>query len=363
MTLAPVFRSPEAVKALYERGYVDRLQEGIQAHRVAWNTLTALLHEVIQEEFLLEETGEGDELSFLQENFFLVLFHSVFRTLECPSHRLELYTLLNFCIRGLVLSGDNIFDEEDKRVLPLRLGRGRRFASIVQLMCFQGLVDRVLALHGDGVEGGKKQRFRRDLLSSLTAIGRLEGSEEGGVDDVPPVREMIESVHRVRGGRLFSLAFIAPRIMEEERRPAWRTAEAGIRRLGTAFQIVDDLTDFEFDLGRGSHNLLTAEVVHGGSTEEQEILDRLRASPELREEGRWVERAFAPSAGRVLDHALEEAREGFRLLEEIGFWYPIGDAPLFVRAIAGDVGWERVQRIRSEPKAGRQAFHAGSGEA
>jgi hypothetical protein len=348
MTLAPVFRSEEAVNALHEKGYMRELEASFSAHREAAGILNDLLRKVIEETYILSSPDPVDDLSFLQENFFLILFHSLFKRVSCDPGHLDAYTLLNFCIRGVVLSGDNLFDEEDKLVLPLRLGHGKRFMSIVQMMCFQGLIQRVLDTHAGWLNIEEKTRFNRDLLSALTEIGSLEGSEEAGVDRIPEVDEMIETVHRVRGGSLFSLAFIAPRIGERgANKASWEAAEAGIRRLGTAFQIVDDLTDLEFDLGRGSHNLLVAQVFHNGSGEEQALIQSLRRSAGMRAEGGWVEKGLRESAAAVLAHAKKEAEEGFRILGRLGFWFPPEDALLFVRAIAGDAGFERVQGIHA----------------
>jgi hypothetical protein len=346
MTLAPVFRSPEAVSALQNKGYWSKLERSFEAHRTADRTLRALLNEVIDDQYIDAGAKESDDLPFLQENFFLILFHSLFETLGCEAERLKCYTLLNACIRGVVLSGDNLFDDEDKLVLPLNLSRGRRFMSIVQMICFQGLIRRVLDGHGQWLTNGERDRFHRDLLSTLTAIGRLEGSEEAGVKEVPEVEAMVDAVHRVRGGSLFSLAFIAPRIGERgTNAEAWKKAEEGVSRLGTAFQIVDDLTDLEFDLGRESHNLLVAQIVHAGTQDERNLLEELMRSPEMRARGGWVEKGLKNAASEVLERARMEAEKGFKTLESTGFWFDPEDAQLFVRAIAGDAGYHRVQGL------------------
>jgi hypothetical protein len=346
MTLAPVFRSPEAVKALQEKGYWHRLEPSIAAHREADSILNALLQEVIHTRYLQPSPRPADDLSFLQENFFLILFHSVFKTLDCEPERLDCYTLLNYCIRGIVLSGDNLFDEEEKLVLPLALSQGKRFKSIVQMMCFQGLVQRVLTRHGGWLTEEEKVRFQQDLLDALTAIGTLEGAEEAGVRSIPFVEEMIESVHCVRGGRLFSLAFVAPRIGERgANKDKWEEAETGIGHLGTAFQIVDDLTDLEFDLGRRSHNLLAAQITHQGTSEERRLLTRLMDDHKARLQGGWVERGFQESAAVVLSLARKETEKAFETLKALGFWFPPEDSLLFVRAIAGDAGFKRVQGL------------------
>ena len=349
MTLSPIFRSTAAVEMLDAKGYIERLRPSIVAQRAYVRELTGLLGEVIDARYIAAGRDEDDDLTFLQEHFFLTLFDSVFRTLGFPQERLRLYGLLNLCVKGLVVAGDNLFDREAKMDLPLALGHGRCFASIMQLLCFDHLIMRVLERCGSQVTADQAARFRRELVSELAYIGTLEGSEEAGVVTVLPVEEMIQKVHEVRGGRLFALSFIAPRVWEPaETRERWEIAQRGIARLGTAFQIVDDLVDLEFDLGRQSHNVLASQIVHAGTAAEKAAFEKLTGLKDL--PANLVERSFVVSARAVLERARAEAEQGFAELARVGFWYPPADAELFVRAIAGDAGDERVDIV----SAGRQ---------
>jgi hypothetical protein len=116
-------------------------------------------------------------------------------------------------------------------------------------------------------------------------------------------------------------------------------AEAAVARLGTAFQIVDDLTDFEFDLGRRSHNLLVAQIEHAGSREERTELERARAdgvTPGM------VEGVFKRSARGVLERAYDEAQAALGGLAELGFWLESELAEEVVHAIVGLDGTRRM---------------------
>jgi len=354
MTLSPVFRSPQALESITGKGYLDRLAPSIESQRRYVRTVHELLGDVLDAHYIApSQSGDNDEVTFFQERFFLILFDSVFRSLDCPPDRLETYGLLNVCIKGLVVAGDNLFDDEHKMDLPLALDRGHRFASIMQLLCFDHLVTRIFERCTAFAETEDVARYRRALLSALAAIGTLEGSEEEGVGTVLPVERMIEKVHRVRGGQLFALAFIAPGIWEPaEKQPRWRTAREGIARLGTAFQIVDDLTDFEFDLGRASHNVLAAQITHEGTVEEKATLEQLLAAGSVPVGA--VERGFVHSAQAVLERARKEARLGFEALQQVGFWFPPDEAHLFVSAIAGDAGDARMKAVLEEAPASRR---------
>ena len=354
MTLSPVFRSAAAVQLLQENGILERLQPALASQARAVRTIHADLGALLDPAFLAPapEVLEGSEkdvvesLTFLQEYFFLVLFRSLFESLGVPASRLDAYAELNFCIKGTITAADNIFDEQAKSLLPLRTGRGARFLSILQLMCFERLIrralDRLIAAGQATPEGA--DQVLKGLLDLMARIGKLEGSEEGGVEEIPHPEVMIDRVHRVRGGALFALAFVPPAVLEEgTTRDRILAAEPAVARLGTAFQIVDDLTDFEFDVERRSHNLLVSQVHHHGSDEELaalgEILDGAAPAPGV------VEARFRESARAVLERAYTEARGAFRDLGALGFWFPESLADEVVHAIVGLEGVRRMEEI------------------
>ncbi len=344
MTLAPVFRSEEAVKALVERGYLDKMASSIEAQRRALDFLDSLLPEAIDRAYVGPSESRDANITFVQEHFFLVLFHSLFTAMGLSKERLEGYSHLNQCVKGIVVCGDNLFDREAKKALPLKLGQGSIFASLVQMLAFQNLIDLIMDRTCPFYSAADKIEFRRRLLTRLTQIGTLEGSEELGVTEVPEPGRMVDLVHRIRGGELFGLAFIAPEIGERGKNDAgWKTAAEGIRKIGTAFQIVDDLTDFEFDLGRKSHNILVSQIVHQGTAAEKKAYERILAEKAHQRDKELVEQHFLDAANGVYSLAVRETEEGFQRLRSLGFWMDPKDAELFVRAIAGDKGFKRIR--------------------
>lgn len=357
MTLSPVFRSASAVRLLQERGVWQRLAPDIEAQADAVRTLYADLREVLGPEFRGTEppipSGRealGPEgLHFVQEYFFLILFRSIFASLGVPSDRLRLYCELNFCIKGTITAADNIFDDQAKSLLPLAPVAGARFLSILQLMSFERLLRRALdrGQYAGVLDGGQRDAVLRGLLDRMASIGTLEGSEEGGVDEIPTPDEMVERVHRIRGGALFALSFVAPAVLEAgDLGGRIAAAEPAVARLGTAFQIVDDLTDFEFDVGRRSHNLLTSQIRHHGSDAEKAALDRFWGGEAV--EPRAVETLFRDSARAVLERAYREGRASFRALAELGHWFEPDLADQVVHAIVGLDGVARMEALTTD---------------
>ena len=358
MTLSPVFRSPEAVRLLEEEGVWSRLAPAMQAQARAVNALYGDLGALMDARFLHSDRKAPEEgemsspqgLAFLQEYFFLILFRSLFESLGVREDRLRFYTELDFCIKGTITAADNIFDDQAKSLLPLVESSGPRFLSILQLMSFERLIRRTCdrAVETGVIGSPDTHAILKGLLNRMAEIGELEGSEEGGVEDIPTPEEMVRRVHEVRGGALFALAFVAPSILETERvGESIREAEPAVARLGTAFQIVDDLTDFEFDVGRRSHNLLVSQIHHHGTQEERAALQGLWNGDEAVAAG-MVEGLFRSSARAVLERAYREADASLARLAELGFWFPRALAPQVVQAIVGLEGVGRMEAISSD---------------
>jgi hypothetical protein len=356
MTLSPVFRSKAGVRLLAERGVWDRLAGDMGAQAEAVRVVLGDLEHLLGERFRTRpprvpsasEVTTPRGLAFLQEYFFLVLFRSVFASLGVPEERLRLYTELNFCIKGTITAADNIFDDQSKTLLPLAVTSGPRFLSILQLMVFERLLRRALerAEQRGVVTAAQRDAVQRGLLDRMAVIGALEGSEEGGVAEIPPPDEMVENVHRIRGGALFALAFAAPNVIEEGAlAEKMAPAEAAVAQLGTAFQIVDDLTDFEFDVGRRSHNLLTAQIHHLGTGPERAALRPLWGGEAFDDD--VVQGVFRQSARAVLERAYEEARASLRGLQALGHWLDPALADDVVHAIVGMDGIARMEALTS----------------
>lgn len=356
MTLSPVFKSPEAVAFLEDQGIFDRLQPALRTQAAAVDVLYQDVKNVIDARYLSPradrrqnaDADSDDGRAFIQDFFFLVLFASLFDSLGVSEQRLAFYAEVNFCIKGTITAADNLFDDQDKSLLPLANISGSRFSSILQLMCFERLLRRSCdrAVHASVASAAECEVLLRELITWMAEIGTLEGSEEGGVSEILSPESMIDRVHRIRGGALFSLAFVAPTSVEHgEVLERISAAQPAIARLGTSFQIVDDLTDFEFDVRRRSHNLLASQVFHHGDPEERSMLTSLWHGDDIPEG--VVETVLRKSARAVLDSAYDEARAAFDAMAALGFWFPPDLAPSVVQAIVGVEGTERMQVLVS----------------
>jgi len=335
MTLAPVFRSRKGIEFLLKNHYIEKMQDSIKAQKQTISRMQNLMPEIIDDAFLGKNTAKIlDDVSFVQSNFFPLMFHSIYNTLGIEKENSNFYNDINFCVKGIVIAGDNIFDNEEKTLIPLSLGKGKRFRAIMQLLCFQRLLEITLeeAEKKGVISDFQKKEIHKEIITRLAEIGTLEGSEEEGIKQIMSPKESIEKVHKIRGGKLFSLAFIAPMILEGDKEKITKAAVA-VEKLGTSFQIVDDITDIEFDITRRTNNILLAEIASNGRKEERDFIEKLYTGKKF--ENDILESPLSRSIDSVLTMASQESVEAFSILEEMGFWINPEDSKVLVKAIIG----------------------------
>jgi len=351
LTLSPVFRSHDAVRLLVDGGVLDLLGPALVRQLAAVRRVWDDLPDVVGPDSLAAASPDPPPVEALQRHFFLTLFLAAFEHLGVAPARLDFYAELDFCLVGTVTAADDLFDDEAKTSLPLAEIPGARLRAILELMCFERLRGRVgaRAARSGAVDAASFAGVEKALLDEMVSIGRLEGSEEAGVARVVEPEGMLESVHAVRGGRLFGLAMVAPSRLETGTvRERLVSLGPALGALGTAFQVVDDLVDFEVDLARRSHNLLLSWAWHRGPAGERAAARRLWAG-----EGPLsgaVEARLPESAAAVLGRARELGRRAFEGLSDLGFAFPRELSDAVVHAIVGEQGVSRMAAIAGMPR-------------
>ena len=340
MTLNPVFRSEKELEFLKEQGYLEKFQPALKIQKKARDEIYDMVINHYQNNTFYGDYKEKEEKNIFEKDFFLILFNSLL--LYAESELVEWYAKFNYCIKGEITAADNIFDshEDDaKTTLPFNDNMEGKFRSIAELKTYGHL------FHELSKEIQNYEEIKSELDDIMLGIGDLEASEEKGIDDTLEPEEMINQVHRIRGGLLFKLGMIAPPILESRKISYWEIYSEALNDIGTAFQIVDDITYFEFDLKRRSHNIVSAQIYHNGTSTEKSHFQFIIEKPT--NEANLVEKYFRNSAKKALAKAYLIAEDGFKKLRELDFWYLPCDTQAFVNAIAGDQGTERLEKVLS----------------
>lgn len=275
-----------------------------------------------------EREMPGDMDGYLSRNVFSLLFLAIYKSLGVKEERIRFYGMVNHAVRGLVTATDNLLDDEDKPLLPLRLPRGAaRFTAVMNILLFDrvlaGLLDDFKA--AEGVSAEEPGLFSAELMKALYAIGEVEAEEEEGLQKIAPPEEILSRVHPRRGGDLLALAFIAPTVFEKTGREKLLKAKKAVYGIGLSLQLVDDIVDLAEDAKAGKNNYLLALMLSVDPSPGlmKTLEDGWEAAYRLRPE--TVRQSFKL--------ALEKAHGGFALLSEIGMDFDRPRAALFINEL------------------------------
>jgi hypothetical protein len=271
-----------------------------------------------------------DALLGWRKNIFSTLFQSTYHLMDVPQPRRMLYGKLIHLFRIWVTSADNLLDGEDKIVVPMAMpGPARTMRQVVAIMAADRVLQDVL---NDAVDQRILSPVQRDALSReslrrLLPSAAQEATEEGGILSRPPPDEVLSSIHRLKTGLLFNVAFLGPEIAEPV--PSARSARLreALMAFGLGCQILDDVRDMARDLLEKRHNVVLSAIAH----RDPSLLDAL------------ARRAHDPADRLYLAapaHVAPLARQGFnrlasglRDLGDAGLGFSAHHAEAMARAI------------------------------
>ncbi len=315
-------------------GQLWQLHQGIDVHREGVAMARVQVEALVPERWRDRFPSERNPVLYAGRNFFSLLLVGAYRALGLDDDTVRWLSAINHAIRSVVTAADNLLDDEDKPVLPLRFPPGAaRFRSCLGLLAWSACLERVVSL---GVATGQLSPAQvpvavERLLALLVEVGAVEAEEEAGVEEILPPDQVIARVHEHKGGSLLGLAWVVPLLVleGEPRHARAATMAAGIHAIGLALQHVDDVTDLEVDIRRNGHNLLQSVIAFEGSEEEQTHLEAIRAGMP----GDLYREVCQPSIGRVVARALSTAERGFSLIEQAGYPLASADAMGLVRML------------------------------
>ncbi len=309
-----------------------KLFHAAKEHRQVEAGIDLIFGDMLDSRFQGPAQTKKNSLQYLQKNFFSTLFLSIYQALDIPHSRKLLYGKINHCIRGIVTGTDNLLDNEYKEMLPFNFPeKAIRFKSVMHILCFDRILASVIREAAeDGLIGFNDIAELHDVIfRAMVPIGAEEALEEGGVTSVLTPKEILESVHMYKGGKLLCLSFAAPILLEKQRQHLLQLAYSGVYKIGMALQVIDDITDLYEDIENSNHNYLLSAIHHEGSEAEREILSAIVAGENI--EGRPVEELFQDTLERVMARAIGEAVTGFADLGQAGYWFNQKQAMRIIR--------------------------------
>ena len=276
----------------------------------------------------------------LRHNYFSVLFIAMFHVLDIPAPRLTLYARLNHCLRSWVTACDNLLDNELKEIILTDLPpKAHTFKSVHTLLItdrifFSFLLD---ALKDNIINQSEMERLLSTSLSAISASGREEAEEEGGVPDIPPPQQILQRVHLAKTGHLFAAPLSAPMALGDldPNQSAAALAKEGLTTFGVGCQILDDISDLGLDLKDCKYNYLISLIHHQGTPDEKKRLQKFYEDNHLsdRDGLEKLYQAFPRAAQQALADATQQLKNAFRLLSDCGLPLSSLNREMFIKIL------------------------------
>ncbi|MDD3605192.1 MAG: hypothetical protein PHD86_08415 [Kiritimatiellae bacterium] len=193
-----------------------------------------------------------------RKNIFSTLFQSAYQLLDIAPVRRHLYGQLIHLFRIWVTSADNLLDDEDKIVLPVRLpGASHVMGQVVSLMAADRVMNCILdeAVQAGVISGDQGRELSRRSLQVLLPSAAQEASEEGGVTDRPEPEYVLHTIHRLKTGLLFHIPFLGPEVVEDSIDTSkMQRVKGALLDFGLGCQLLDDVRDMARDYVERRHN-------------------------------------------------------------------------------------------------------------
>ncbi len=217
-----------------------------------WRRTDKLLSVPAEDEFTVELAPLPASATSLARNIFSTLFLSVLEALGVEPGRRFVYGMLNQLFRVWVTSADNLLDNEDKEVLPLRMpGRSQIMRQVVAIMAGDRIMRDILrdAEKSAILTAEQADTLAAASLQALLPAAAEEGSEEGGIDGFIPPERILNKLHMHKTASLFHLCFLGPELIESGLKPEQiLELKQAMTELGLGCQLLDDIFDAHTDL-------------------------------------------------------------------------------------------------------------------
>jgi hypothetical protein len=245
------------------------LQEGLQLY---WKTADRILAPC----GVSLKPPDASVLSF-KKNFFSMLFLYSYQRAGIRSPRRVLYAATLQCLRGMVTGCDNLLDDEYKPTLETDIpATGRRFRSVVDIMVSDRVLFQILleAAHRGEIALDRVPLASTASMKTMTRSGIEEACEEGGVVQILPPEEILQTIHHYKTGILFQCPWDIPKSIETVDEVHLTPLLAGLYHIGMGCQMMDDMVDLAVDVRNRKHNYIVSLIHHGEDADEREKLAR-----------------------------------------------------------------------------------------
>jgi len=218
------------------------------------------------EQFSVGMRAIPDEFLSLRRNIFSTLFQASYHLLKVSEERRLLYAKLNRLFRIWVTSADNLLDNEDKVVVPLRIEADSHVMhQVISIMAADRVLKEILdeAVENKVISSSDSRTLANKSLQILLPSAAEEALEEKGIESHPDPEHVLYTIHRMKTGILFNIPFLGLESIESsidfEILEKMKTA---FNKFGLGCQLIDDIRDISRDYSEKRYNYVLSQIFY-----------------------------------------------------------------------------------------------------
>jgi len=297
-------------------------------------------------EFMVNLDKVPKQFFSLRNNIFSALFQASYHLLEIPAERRLLYAKINRLFRIWVTSADNLLDNENKMVVPLKMkAESHMMHQVIAVMA----ADRVLKeLLDQAVEAGtitqdESRTISYGTLQVLLPSAAEEALEEKGVEERPDPDYVLYTIHRMKTATLFQIPFLGPESIEQSvDREMMARIQWAFDRFGLGCQLLDDIRDISRDYLQKRHNYILSKIFFNNRKEDITKLRVMMDPPP--DEGTKIFKFFPETVQPAAKLARAMLNDSLQALDSLGLHMSQGNIKRMIKSMFAMLDVEELNR-------------------
>ncbi|HON56765.1 MAG TPA: polyprenyl synthetase family protein [bacterium] len=208
--------------------------------------------------------SSNSKLNHIINNHYSIFFYMIYIALDFNKKERIFFGLLNNCFRLLVTGADNLLDADDNHYLKYNhIKKSAIMKSVFDLLLAEKIISTILydfCFNEKLFDREMYIEFQKKIFDILAEVGINESEEYQKKQFYFSADRIINEVHHIKSGKLFTLPFAIPKFYFGGQNKKLNEVERAIYDFGIGVQIIDDLTDIIEDFTEKKPNYFIALV-------------------------------------------------------------------------------------------------------
>jgi len=285
-------------------------------------------------EFSIGMDALPEDFFAARRNIFSTLFQASYRLLKINKQRRLLYAKLNLLFRIWVTSADNLLDNENKIVVPIRIAPcAHIMPQIISIMAADRVLKELLdeAVADNIITLEESSLLATSSLQIILPSAAEEAQEETGIKNRPDPEYVLNTIHRMKTAILFHIPFLGPESIEHSINPeTLNQMKIAYDKIGLGCQLLDDIRDIARDYLEKKHNYILSQIFFHNHIA---YINRVEQLQDIEEADNKIYSQFPEVVLPASSLAQSLLREGLFSLNSLGLNISSGIVDLMIRSL------------------------------